>query len=329
MANRRMFSRRVVSSARFLKMPPSTRALFFHLGLEADDDGIVEAYNVIRMIGATEDDLKLLVAKKFVIVLNDDLVSYISDWREHNNIRADRKINSIYQDLLLQIVPEVKLLESRERSDSKKKSVTAHENKGRPEDSPWTADGQHRLGKVRLGKDKYLNTYVLENKKIEETPKKIGESSELKGKRHSNNNTYDEKTKDLFDYWNSLIISNKLMTRGKKFTQEVEKIINARLKEHELEDLKKMLYKLSNNKHYLGNNNTETVYFCKHKTVFNKSKCGDRIENLDTKPFVAKEKKPNKFQNFKSNFSKYTNDELEKMLKIKNKEKETEETEKD
>ena len=86
-----MFSKRIVESARFLKMPPSTQNLYFHLGLNADDDGVVEGYNVMMQTGATEDDLKLLVAKGFVTVLNDDLVTYINDWRENNRIRADRQ----------------------------------------------------------------------------------------------------------------------------------------------------------------------------------------------------------------------------------------------
>lgn len=111
MAQRRMFSLKIVDSAKFQKMPLSTQALYFHLGMKADDDGIVEGYMVMRMTGTTEDDLRILVSKGFVTVLNEDLVTYINDWTEHNKIRADRKIDSIYQGLLLRMVPEAKLLE--------------------------------------------------------------------------------------------------------------------------------------------------------------------------------------------------------------------------
>lgn len=121
MAERRMFSKSVVESARFLKMPPSSQNLYFHLGMNADDDGIVEAYPVINMIKAQEDDLKVLFSKEFVKVLNQDLVTYIADWREQNRIRPDRKKDSIYRDLLLQIKPDVQLLEKKERSDRKKR----------------------------------------------------------------------------------------------------------------------------------------------------------------------------------------------------------------
>ena len=122
MAQRRMFSKRIVESARFLKMPPSTQALYFHLGLHADDDGVVEGYNVMLQTGSTEDDLKILTAKGFVTVLNDDLVTYINDWRENNRIRADRKIDSIYKDLLIKMIPDVKIQHAKARADTGKKT---------------------------------------------------------------------------------------------------------------------------------------------------------------------------------------------------------------
>ena len=156
MASRRMFSKRLINSARFLKMPISCQALYFHLGLNADDDGIVEAYNVIKTIGCTEDDLKVLVAKGFVNVLNEDLVSYITDWKENNSIRADRKIDSIYKDLLLEMIPTVELLEK--KTSTKKSNIQPNDNQMttnvQPNDNQMTTNVQHRLGKDRLGKDR-------------------------------------------------------------------------------------------------------------------------------------------------------------------------------
>lgn len=147
MAERRMFSKRVIGSARFLKMPISTQCLYFHLGINADDDGIVEAYTTIKQIGATEDDLKVLVAKGFCTVLNEDLVTYITDWRENNKLRADRKIDSIYKDLLLQMVPDVDVQQMANRA-GRKPRVKSRDVHG-------TSPGLHRLGKDRLGKDSY------------------------------------------------------------------------------------------------------------------------------------------------------------------------------
>ena len=159
MASRRMFSTRIINSARFLKMPVSTQCLYFHLGLHADDDGVVEAYTVMNSIGATEDDLKVLVSKGFVVVLNEDLVTYITDWNENNRLRADRKIDSIYKDLLLQVVPDVNLLEKKQRSDTKKIDSgqpidNQRTDNGRSMDGPWTDNGRHRIGKDRIGEDR-------------------------------------------------------------------------------------------------------------------------------------------------------------------------------
>jgi len=154
MAQRRMFSKTIISSARFLKMPTDSQNLYFHLGLNADDDGIVEAYSVMRIIGSNEDNLRVLVSKGFVKVLNEDLVSYITDWKEHNLIRADRKIDSIYKNLLLKLVPDVEILKAKERADVKKIS-------GRNLDVQLTTNGQHRLGKDRLGKDRKENIEIL------------------------------------------------------------------------------------------------------------------------------------------------------------------------
>ena len=101
MAERRMFSKVVVESVRFLKMPVSSQNLYFHLAMNADDDGVVETYSIINLVKANEDDLRVLYAKGFVKILNEDLVTYISDWREQNKIRLDRKKDSIYADLVV------------------------------------------------------------------------------------------------------------------------------------------------------------------------------------------------------------------------------------
>lgn len=165
MAIRRMFSVRVANSARFLKMPISSQALYFHLGLHADDDGVVEAFNVLNNTGCTEDDLRVLTAKGFIKVLNEDLVSYITDWRENNYIRADRKIDSIYKDLLVSLNPEVDLLEKKDRADSKKRAVS---DNGQTVDGQRTDNGQSMDG---IGKDR-----IGEVRKVEDRTKTEGET---------------------------------------------------------------------------------------------------------------------------------------------------------
>ena len=103
MAERRMFAKSIIGSARFLRMPPSSRLLYYDLGMYADDDGVVEAFSVMRQTSATEDDLRVLVSKGFVTVLNEDLVTLIEDWNVNNFIRNDRYHPSIYKDLVLRL----------------------------------------------------------------------------------------------------------------------------------------------------------------------------------------------------------------------------------
>lgn len=158
MAQRRMFAIKIIDSAKFLKMPVSSRLLYYDLGMRADDDGVVEAFNVIRMTGATEDDLKVLASKGYIRVLNEDLVTFITDWTEHNKIRADRKIDSLYKDLILQVVPDVELLEPKERAD--RKLINNGTSHGQQMDSI----GKDRLGKDRLGKDNKI--FVEDSKEM-------------------------------------------------------------------------------------------------------------------------------------------------------------------
>lgn len=100
MAERRMFAKAIIGSAKFLRMPATSRLLYYDLGMDADDDGCVEAFGVIRKTGATEDDLRILVSKGFVRVINDDLVTYIQHWNINNHIRKDRYHPGIYKTLI-------------------------------------------------------------------------------------------------------------------------------------------------------------------------------------------------------------------------------------
>lgn len=189
MANRRMFSNRIIGSARFLKMPVDSQCLYFHLGIHADDDGIVEAYPVMKNLGSSEDNLRVLAAKNFVKILNDDLVSFIMDWNEHNLIRADRKIDSVYKGLLLSILPDVELKEPKPRADTG--VIPRQVVNTQPLDNHWTTTGQHRLGKVRLGKVRLeKNNFVVDT-----TGKEIAEVIFLfKGVNPSIDKFYANKT---------------------------------------------------------------------------------------------------------------------------------------
>ncbi len=83
-------------------MGQTARLLYYDLGMHADDSGVVEAFTVMRMTSASEDDLRLLAAKGFIVILNAELVTYICDWDKNNAIRSDRRQPSMYEDLLAQ-----------------------------------------------------------------------------------------------------------------------------------------------------------------------------------------------------------------------------------
>lgn len=109
MAKKRMFNNSVLDTDAFLDLPLSTQALYFHLNLRADDDGFISNPKRIQQyIGASEDDLKLLVLKSFVIAFDDGVI-VIKHWRMHNTIRNDRyQPTNFQEDLALLGIKENK-----------------------------------------------------------------------------------------------------------------------------------------------------------------------------------------------------------------------------
>lgn len=98
MANKRMFSMTIVDSDAFLDMPLSTQCLYFHLNMRADDDGFIgNPKKIMRIIGSSDDDLKLLIAKRFVLTFEDGVI-VIKHWRIHNCISRNRYQETQYID---------------------------------------------------------------------------------------------------------------------------------------------------------------------------------------------------------------------------------------
>ena len=98
MAERRMFTKKITDSDAFLDMPLSSQALYFHINMAADDEGFVNNPKKIqRMIGASDDDLRLLVAKNFLIPFESGVI-VVKHWRMHNYIQKDRFHPTVYQD---------------------------------------------------------------------------------------------------------------------------------------------------------------------------------------------------------------------------------------
>nr|DAV36189.1 MAG TPA: replisome organizer [Bacteriophage sp.] len=143
MAERRMMSKSIIKSDTFLDMPATTQNLYFHMLLDADDDGFINApKSIMRMIGAKDDDMKVLSAKQFVIPFESGVV-VIKDWKIHNYIQNDR-----YKPSTL---PERDLL-----NIQKDKTYTLKNDVSRMDTEciQTVSIGKDRLGKVRLGKDR-------------------------------------------------------------------------------------------------------------------------------------------------------------------------------
>ena len=125
-----MISQKIVDSDAFLEMPQSSQNLYFHLNMRADDDGFVgNPKKIIRMIGASDDDYKILIAKRFIIVFESG-VCVIKHWLIHNLIRNDRYNETQYLE--------------------EKKQLQVKENKSYTE--AWQPNGNQMATQVRIGK---------------------------------------------------------------------------------------------------------------------------------------------------------------------------------
>ena len=153
-----MFSPDIVSSDAFLDMPISSQVLYFHLCMRSDDDGFVTPKMVMRLIGSGEDDLKVLIAKRFILPFESGVI-VIKHWLIHNLIRADLYKETLYKKEKSTLglnengaytelragVSEIEKIESPEWLKKRRGDL-------RTVNVPQTA---LRLGKDRLGKDIY------------------------------------------------------------------------------------------------------------------------------------------------------------------------------
>ncbi len=170
MAIRRMFSNRIINSARFLKMPASAQALYFHLGLQADDEGIAEGFFTMRTAGASEDDLRTLEEKGFIKILNEDLLTYIENWKEHNNVPPAKFKPSIHHDVLQEYfiangIHEADNMVSTSNGKQKTSNEKQKTSNGKQISSNEKPKSENFIpgGSPRLGKDSIVQDRVGKN----------------------------------------------------------------------------------------------------------------------------------------------------------------------
>ena len=146
MAERRMFAKTIIDSDAFLDMSLSTQSLYFHLSMRADDDGFVNNPKKIqRMIGCGDDELKMLVSKKFIIPFESG-ICVIKHWKIHNYIQTDRYKETVYKE-------EKARLEIKDNKAYKYLDTACIQ-------PLYKMETQDRLGKDRLGKDSIDNSII-------------------------------------------------------------------------------------------------------------------------------------------------------------------------
>lgn len=225
MADKRMFSKKIIDSDLFLDMPLSTQALYFHLSMRADDEGFVNnPKKILRMINATVDDMNVLLTKQFVIKFESGIV-VIRHWKIHNYIQKDRFKPTIHQHEK----ERLKLLESKEYVLLDTKCVQNVSN----------LETQIRLDKIRLDKNKEKTTPFIPHEgesgfaKPDHVPKKPSKNP-LHGK-HSPEEL--SAVKEVITYLNA-----RVNTRYKPTAESHRSLIVARMREgYTLDDMKTVI----------------------------------------------------------------------------------------
>lgn len=149
MAEKRMFTQKIIDSDAFMEMPTSAQALYFHLNMRADDDGFVNnPKKITRCVGAAEDDLKLLIVKRFIIAFDSGVI-VIKHWRMHNTLKMDRYHPTDYQE-------EFQMLQLKDKG----KVYTERNQNG------TTLEPENRLDKNRLDKIRLEESSTISNEMV-------------------------------------------------------------------------------------------------------------------------------------------------------------------
>lgn len=249
MAEKRMFTQKIIDSDAFLDMPLSTQALYFHLNMRADDDGFVNnPKRIQRTIGASEDDLKLLLAKRFLIGFESGVI-VIKHWRMHNTLRKDRYNPTQYKE-------ELSLLAIKDNNAYTEKVAEI------PMATTWQPPDNHLATQYSIDKysidknsiDKNSIVYDVESDSsdsdhvpdtnvgnIQQTePKKVKKSKPIKHKYGEYNNVLLtdeelEKLKDEYFDWSERIerLSSYVASTGKSYKSHYATIRNWARKDSE------------------------------------------------------------------------------------------------
>ena len=155
MAERRMFAKKIIDSDDFLDMPLSAQALYFHLGMRADDDGFVNNARIIyRLIGASADDLKLLIDGKYLTDFQNGIM-VINHWKINNFIRKDRYVETMFLREKQQLFCDdtgAYIVETNQAYTVPKTTQNLWSTNGQPVVNQWSTNGQPSIGKDSIDK---------------------------------------------------------------------------------------------------------------------------------------------------------------------------------
>lgn len=213
-----MFAKTIIDSDAFLDMPLSTQSLYFHLSMRADDDGFINNPKKIqRMIGCSDDDLKLLIAKRFLIVFESGVV-VIKHWRIHNYIQPDRYHETMYK--------------------AEKQQLSLKENKSYTlVDTECIHDGYNLDTQVRLGKDRL---------EIE-----LGKDSIELDNSISKDILVPKDLVPIQEKWNSIGLSKIRDIKGNRL-----KLLNARIKDYGIDGVLEAIENIKTSSFLRGQNKT-------------------------------------------------------------------------
>lgn len=251
MAQKRMFNNSVVGSDEFLEMPDSSQNLYFHLSMQADDDGFVDKWkSIMRMTGKKEDDLKILIAKSFVIPF-DTGVLVIRHWRLNNYLQKDRYKETIYKDEKARLTIDksnvynldTECIHSIDKNRLDKISIDKNSKEKEQEESESCGDGFQKVSKFYEENINLLTPYT--SKVLEDFTDELGEDLVIYAMQISieNNKRTISYIKVILNNWSRANIKtlaeaknenqNKNEKKDNIKTEDVEVIDTSKLSEDE------------------------------------------------------------------------------------------------
>ena len=239
-----MFTMKIVDTDAFLDMPLSTQCLYFHLNMREDDDGFIgNPKRIEKIIGANDDDLKLLIAKRFVILFDDGVI-VIKHWRMHNTLSRDRYIETSYTDekkkLLLKdngsysltngnSIDDTKLIERSNRQTQKRRKIDerkTHSDKDIGLDKDLELDLDTELDK---DKEKDINDLIVSKDTIRQTD-----------------------VQRIIDEWNTL--EEFGINPVKRMTSKREQAVKARIRQNHMDDILEAIENIRHSSFLQGQN---------------------------------------------------------------------------